>query len=244
MMPDQSGLDGRSAARERASGGERCWCSRCRTTRATFARRSRPGRAATCLKEAADAEARRGHPARSRPAADTCIRSSERGWSPPRRPSGAPGRGGSALGPRARGPAAAGARAHEPGDREELLHLGADRRDAPRPHHAEAAARAAPSWSRYALSEGLLESLLRTATAPPCGGPSLRRRSPSMRVRRFVRPSRLRLAPEGQRRLPGSEGAADGEDPEADAAEQQRRSRPPSRRARVGRPCSWRSARS
>ncbi len=50
-------------------------------------------------------------------------------------------RGGrSALGARARGDAPARARPHEPGDREDALHLGADRRDAPGAHHAEAAA--------------------------------------------------------------------------------------------------------
>jgi len=53
----------------------------------------------------------------------------------------APARGGGpALRPRARGLAPARARPHEPGDREGALHLGAHGRDAPRAHHAEAAA--------------------------------------------------------------------------------------------------------
>ena len=45
-----------------------------------------------------------------------------------------------ALRPRAGGAATPGAGAYQPGDRRPALHLGADRRDAPRAHHAEASA--------------------------------------------------------------------------------------------------------
>ena len=45
-----------------------------------------------------------------------------------------------ALGPRARGAAAPCARPHEPGDRQAALHLGANRRDPPGAHHAQAPA--------------------------------------------------------------------------------------------------------
>ena len=120
----------RSTRRPRSS------CSRCKTIRATSARRSRQAPAATCSRRRPTP---RSSPpsARSRVAAATSIPSSERGCRG-RRAAARAGRRGSALRARARGAAPARTRAHEPGDREAALHLGAHGRDAPGAHHAEA----------------------------------------------------------------------------------------------------------
>src|SRR4051794_23414225 len=86
---------------------------------------------------------RRGRPGRARGRRRRTVRPSgaRRAARARRRGGGAAGGGRPALGARARGAAPAGARAHQPGDREAALHLDAHGRDAPRAHHAEAAAR-------------------------------------------------------------------------------------------------------
>ena len=121
--------------------------------RAAGVRRRRDG---YVLKEAADGRARPGRARGRRAAAGTSTRRSAHGSSSPRRRH-ARGRTRLPLRPRARGAAAAGARAHEPGDREAALRLGADGRDPPGAHHAEAAASTRAELVRHAIANGLLE---------------------------------------------------------------------------------------
>ena len=66
-------------------------------------------------------------------------------------------RGGSALGPRAGGAEAARPGSHEPGDREDALSLGANRRDAPAHIMQKLRLSTRAELVRYAIDEGLLE---------------------------------------------------------------------------------------
>ena len=56
VMPGPSGIEALPARAQGGARARRCSCSRCRTTRATCARRSPPARSGYVLKEAADAE--------------------------------------------------------------------------------------------------------------------------------------------------------------------------------------------
>ena len=138
-MPGKSGIEATRAVLAGGAVDDRCSCSRCRTTRGTSARRSRPGASGYVMKEAADDEVvdavravasgqRYLHPALGARLVE--AESEER-----RRAAAGP-----ALRPRAGDPPPPRARPHEPGDREDALRLGSHRRDAPGPHHAEARA--------------------------------------------------------------------------------------------------------
>jgi hypothetical protein len=119
----------------RPSPTRRCSCSRCRTTRGTSARRSRPARAAMCSRR--QRTPRWSTPCAPSPRASaTSTLLSAPGSSRRMRRSGAePGK---SRCPIASGsPTPARPQPHEPGDREDALHLGSHRRDAPGAHHAE-----------------------------------------------------------------------------------------------------------
>ena len=107
--------------------------------------------------------------------------------------------GRSAVRARARGAAAARSRSHEPGDRQVALHLGAHRRDAPRPHHAEARSRL------------------------PRGARALRAREADPRARR----DQARPSSEGPRRPPGSSASSPGRDAGSPRSAEPTRRSPP-----------------
>ena len=152
----------------------------------------------------------------------------------------APRGGGSALRPRARGLAPARARPHEPGDREAALHLGAHGGDAPGAHHAEAAVSSRAELRSLRIDEGL-SNLPEYENGPPGGACASSDGGFRPGVYSGCGLGRgLALPQDSEDRLRIAKRAADREDREPEPTLSSRRSRPPLRRGRSGRPCSWR----